>query len=89
VFVAVMGNFLSNFFQTGSSLLSSSNNRGVSEQTKKIVRDVFDALRANPRITAHRLEGLLMQIPKVTCDRLVITFTDYRIHREHALQKVE
>ena len=41
------------------------NHRGVSEDTKRKIRIVFDALRANPRVTVHRLEGLLSHIPKV------------------------
>ncbi|XP_049942100.1 ankyrin-1 isoform X1 [Schistocerca serialis cubense] len=59
-----MGGALSNFFQSGSALLSAGNHRGISEQTRTKVRDIFDALRANPRITVQRLEGLLSQIPK-------------------------
>ena len=59
-----MGGALSNFFQSGSALLSAGNHRGVSEQTRSKVRIIFDALRANPRVTVQRLEGLLSQIPK-------------------------
>ncbi|CAG0890270.1 unnamed protein product [Darwinula stevensoni] len=59
-----MGSVLSSFFQTGSSLLAVANHRGVSEDTKRKIRIVFDALRANPRVTVHRLEGLLSHIPK-------------------------
>ena len=29
-----------------------------------MTRVVFDALRANPKVTVHRLEGLLGQIPR-------------------------
>lgn len=60
-----MGGTLSHFFQSGSALLSAGNHRGCSEQTRTRIRTVFDALRANPKVTAHRLEGLLSQIPKV------------------------
>jgi hypothetical protein len=60
-----MGGTISHFFQSGSALLSAGNHRSCSEQTRAKVRTVFDALRANPRVTAHRLEGLLSQIPKV------------------------
>ena len=61
----MMGGVLSSFFQSGSALLSSGNHRTVSETTKKNIRVVFDALRANPRVTVQRLEGLLSTIPKV------------------------
>jgi hypothetical protein len=61
-----MGGALSNFFQSGSALLSAGNHRGVSEQTRDKVCIIFDALRANPRVTVQRLEGLLSQIPKVS-----------------------
>lgn len=61
---ANMGGALSNFFQSGSALLSAGNHRGVSEHTRSKVRIIFDALRANPRVTVQRLEGLLSQIPK-------------------------
>lgn len=63
---ANMGGALSNFFQSGSALLSAGNHRGVSEHTRSKVRIIFDALRANPRVTVQRLEGLLSQIPKVS-----------------------
>lgn len=59
-----MGGALSHFFQSGHALLSSGHNRGVSDTTRKNIRVVFDALRANPRVTVHRLEGLLGQIPR-------------------------
>lgn len=59
-----MGSALSSFFQSGSNLLPG-NHRGMSEHSKQIVRTVFHALRANPRVTVQRLEGLLCQIPKV------------------------
>lgn len=59
-----MGSSLSlgHVFQPGLN----SNQQRVSEHTKKCIRTVFEALTANPRNTAHRLEGLLQQIPKVT-----------------------
>ncbi|KAK7084084.1 hypothetical protein SK128_018190, partial [Halocaridina rubra] len=60
----MMGGVLSSFFQSGSALLSSGNHRTVSETTKKNIRVVFDALRANPRVTVQRLDGLLSAIPK-------------------------
>ena len=63
---ANMGGALSNFFQSGSALLSAGNHRGVSEHTRNNVCTIFDALRANPRVTVQRLEGLLSQIPKVS-----------------------
>ncbi|XP_018013146.1 serine/threonine-protein phosphatase 6 regulatory ankyrin repeat subunit C isoform X2 [Hyalella azteca] len=59
-----MGGMLSSFFQSSTALLTSSNHRAVSENTKKNIRTVFDALRANPRVTVARLEGLLSTIPK-------------------------
>lgn len=59
-----MGNLLSSFFQSGSALLNS-NHRQLSEQTWNNIRFVFDALRANPRLLAHRLQPVLSQINKV------------------------
>ncbi len=61
---STMGGALSHFFQSGHALLSSSHNRQVSEQTRRNIRTVFDALRANPKMTATRLEGLLAPIPR-------------------------
>lgn len=58
-----MGGALSHFFQSGHALLSS-HNRQVSEQTRRNIRVVFDALRANPKVTVQRLEGLLSAIPR-------------------------
>ncbi|XP_037082556.1 LOW QUALITY PROTEIN: ankyrin-3-like [Pollicipes pollicipes] len=58
-----MGNLLSSFFQSGSALLNS-NHRQLSEQTSNNIRFVFDALRANPRLLAHRLQPVLSQINK-------------------------
>ena len=51
-------------FQDGRALLSSGHNRGVSDTTRKHIRNVFHALRANPRVTVQRLDGLLSQIPR-------------------------
>jgi len=59
-----MGGALTHFFQSGHALLSSGHNRGCSETTRKNIRIVFDALRANPKVTVHRLEGLLGQVPR-------------------------
>jgi hypothetical protein len=59
-----MGGALSHFFQSGHALLSSSHNRNVSEQTRRNVRIVFDALCANPKVTVQRLDGLLSAIPR-------------------------
>ena len=59
-----MGGALSNFFQSGHALLSSSHNRAVSEQTRRNMRIVFDALCANPKVTQARLDGLLSVIPR-------------------------
>jgi len=59
-----MGRAVSRFFQSGTALLSVGNHRGVSEETRKRIRTVFDAIRANPRVTVQRLEGILSQIPK-------------------------
>ena len=59
-----MGGALSNFFQSGQALLTSSHNRQVSEQTRRNVRIVFDALCANPKVTVQRLDGLLSGIPR-------------------------
>ncbi|XP_040583761.1 uncharacterized protein [Lepeophtheirus salmonis] len=59
-----MGGALSHFFQSGHALLSYSHNRAVSEQTRRNIRIVFDALRANPKVTVQRLDGLLSTIPR-------------------------
>ena len=61
----IMGGILSSFFQSGSALLSAGNHRSVSDSTKDNIRTLFDALRANPKISTLRLEGLLSTIPKV------------------------
>lgn len=56
---------MSQAFQSGTSaLLSTSHGHKVSEATKQKVQTVFDALRANPKVSVQRLEGLLQQIPK-------------------------
>ena len=59
-----MGGALSHFFQSGHALLSSSHNRNVSEQTRRNIRIIFDALCANPKVGAQRLDGLLCSIPR-------------------------
>lgn len=59
-----MGGAVSHFFQSGSALLTAGNHRGCSDQARAKIRIVFDALRANPRVTVQRLENLLSQIPK-------------------------
>jgi hypothetical protein len=59
-----MGGAISHFFQSGHALLSSSHNRQVSDGTRRNLRIVFDALRANPKMTVARLDGLLAPIPR-------------------------
>jgi len=59
-----MGGAISHFFQSGHALLSSSHNRQVSDNTRRNLRIIFDALRANPKINVARLEGLLSTIPR-------------------------
>ncbi|KAG8238840.1 hypothetical protein J437_LFUL018603 [Ladona fulva] len=65
----IMGNTISHFFQSGSALLSAARGihpRGgsVSDATRAGVQVLFDALRANPSVSTHQLEGVLSQIPK-------------------------
>lgn len=62
-----MGGSLSQVFQNGSALLTNGHGHKVSDLTKTNVQTIFDALRANPKISVQRLEGLLQQIPKVLC----------------------
>ena len=59
-----MGGTLSHFFQSGHALLSSSHNRNASEQTRRNIRIIFDALCANPKVGVQRLDGLLCSIPR-------------------------
>lgn len=59
-----MGGALSHFFQSGHALLSSSHNRNASEQTRRNIRIIFDALCANPKVGVQRLDGLLCSIPR-------------------------
>lgn len=59
-----MGGSVSQVFQSGSALLSTSHGHKVSDPTRQKVQTVFDALRANPKVSVQRLEGLLQQIPK-------------------------
>lgn len=51
-----MGGAISHFFQSGHALLSSSHNRQVSDNTRRNLRIIFDALRANPKINVARDE---------------------------------
>lgn len=74
-----MGGTVSHFFQSGSALLTAGNHRGCSDITRARVRTVFDALRANPRVTVHRLEGLLSLIPKVSL-KCVLTVAQIGTH---------
>lgn len=73
-----MGSALSSFFQSGSNLLPG-NHRGMSEHSKHVIRTVFHALRANPRVTVQRLEGLLCQIPKVEYIFCPFQYTIYHL----------
>ena len=60
-----MGGSVSQVFRSGSALLSNRDGHKVSETTVEKVNTIFDALRANPKISIQRLEPLLLQIPKV------------------------
>ncbi|XP_058829570.1 ankyrin-3 [Topomyia yanbarensis] len=59
-----MGGSVSQVFRSGSALLSNRDGHKVSEATVDKVNTIFDALRANPKISIQRLEPLLLQIPK-------------------------
>ncbi|XP_055619491.1 ankyrin-3 isoform X2 [Toxorhynchites rutilus septentrionalis] len=59
-----MGGSVSQVFRSGSALLSNRDGHKVSETTVDKVNTIFDALRANPKISIQRLEPLLLQIPK-------------------------
>uniref|UniRef100_A0A182PMU7 SOCS box domain-containing protein n=1 Tax=Anopheles epiroticus TaxID=199890 RepID=A0A182PMU7_9DIPT len=59
-----MGGSVSQVFRSGSALLSNRDGHKVSETTVEKVNTIFDALRANPKISIQRLEPLLLQIPK-------------------------
>lgn len=56
-----MGGSVSHAFQS----VGNGHGHRVSDATRQRVQFVFDALRANPRVTTQKLEGLLQQIPKV------------------------
>lgn len=60
-----MGGSVSQVFRSGSALLSNRDGK-VSEHTIDKINTVFEILRANPKITMQTLEGLLMQIAKVS-----------------------
>lgn len=62
--VGNMGGSVSQVFRSGSALLSKGDGHKVSETTVDKVNTIFDALRANPKISIQRLEPLLLQIPK-------------------------
>ncbi|RZF44327.1 hypothetical protein LSTR_LSTR006877 [Laodelphax striatellus] len=66
----LMGGAVSHFFQSSSSALLSvagggAHHRTSCEQTRAKIRTVFEALRANPKVTVQRLDGILSSIPKV------------------------
>ncbi|XP_034238758.1 ankyrin-1 [Thrips palmi] len=63
-----MGSALSNLFSSNGLLVS--NHRGISDLTRDHVRQLFEVLRANPRINIQRLEGFLQGIPK--CDNILL-----------------
>lgn len=69
-----MGSVVSDCFQSGSALLSTGNHRGCSEFARSKLRLLFVALTANPKVTAHRLDGVLSQIPKVSLVSLYNVF---------------
>lgn len=60
-----MGGSVSQVFQSGSALLTNGHGHKVSDSTRQKIQTIFDALTANPKIGVQRLEGLLLQIPKV------------------------
>lgn len=63
-----MGSALSNLFSSNGLLVS--NHRGISDLSRDHVRQLFEVLRANPRINIQRLEGFLQGIPK--CDNILL-----------------
>ncbi|XP_037907447.1 ankyrin-3 isoform X3 [Hermetia illucens] len=59
-----MGASVSQVFRSGSALLSNRDGHRVSKATEDNIQTIFEILRANPKISIHTLEGLLLQIPK-------------------------
>jgi hypothetical protein len=56
-----MGNTIGNVFQAASA----SNNKGVSDVTREKIMELFYILKANPRVSIHKIDVLLTTIPKV------------------------
>jgi len=56
-----MGASIGHVLQPGSAY----NSQRVSDVTRELIMEVFDVLRANPRVTVQKIEGLLSKIPKV------------------------
>ncbi|XP_055912419.1 ankyrin-1 [Eupeodes corollae] len=59
-----MGGSVSQVFRSGSALLSHRDGHKVSKATEEKIQTIFEILRANPKISIHTLESLLLQIPK-------------------------
>lgn len=66
-----MGGSVSQVFRSGSALLSHNRDK-VSKTTEEKIHEVFQILRANPKISLQCIESLLLQIPKVCNLQLVI-----------------
>lgn len=61
----IMGSSIRKIFRSGSEFLSNRDGHKISDTTVEKMKTVFEILRANPKISIHTLEGVLLQIPKV------------------------
>lgn len=76
-----MGGSVSQVFRSGSALLSNRDGHKVSKTTEDNIQTIFEILRANPKISIHTLEGLLLQIPKVKCINIQNTVFIYKLEK--------
>lgn len=61
-----MGGSLSHVLQSPGGLINiNSSHQKVSDMTRELIYELFDVLKANPRVSVQKIEGLLTRIPKV------------------------
>ncbi len=67
-----MGGSLSHVLQSPGGLINiNSSHQKVSDMTRELIYELFDVLKANPRVSVQKIEGLLIRIPKVWIDTVI------------------
>ncbi|CAL8108849.1 unnamed protein product [Orchesella dallaii] len=59
-----MGGSISHVLHSPGTLININSSQKVSDMTRELIYELFDVLKANPRVSVQKIDGLLIRIPK-------------------------